>query len=284
VGNVQAVRKIKRFAVPVVGSLVLAVGLTACGGGGGSGGDGNKSGAGASQPKDARAALAAAAKKTGEQNSYKTRQSGSSSEDGVTDMAWQRTPFYSSMQVHGKKTKDNPSGETYLVDTADGAYTKTDRIPGKDWFKMDPSSDKKTDRSRSRGLLTEFFGALNATGSAKWVGAEQIGGQPTDHFQGTVNIAELAKYQGPAMDKDSHDWYVDVMRKGGKDQAVIDLWIGKDDLVAKSQEVSSGKKGQERIVEEYSEYGTSLKAEIPPADRVATFDEYIEALAKGPSA
>lgn len=116
--------------MPVVGSLVLAVGLTACGGDGTSGGDGKKSGASASQRKDAGAVLAAAAKKTGEQNSYRTRQSGGSSEDGVTDMAWQRTPFFSSMQVHGKKTKDNPSGETYLVDTADGAYTKTDKVPG----------------------------------------------------------------------------------------------------------------------------------------------------------
>ncbi|WP_159047897.1 hypothetical protein [Streptomyces sp. WM6378] len=280
----QAVRKIKKFAVPVVGSLVLAVGLTACGGGGTSGGDGKKSGASASQRMNAGAVLAAAAKKTREQNSYRTRQSGGSSEDGVTDMAWQRTPFFSSMQVHGKKTKDNPSGETYLVDTADGAYTKTDKIPGKDWFKIDPSSDKKSDRSRSRGLLTEFLGALNATGTAKWIGTEQVGGRPTDHFQGTVTIAELAKYQGPAMDKESHDWYVDVMQKGGKEQAVIDVWVGKDGLVAKSREVSSGKKGQEQIVEEYSDYGTGLKAEVPPADRVATFDEYIQALANGPSA
>ncbi|MFJ8314249.1 hypothetical protein [Streptomyces sp. NPDC094147] len=270
--------------MPAIVTIVLAVGLTACGGGGTGGGDGKKSGAAsASQRKDAGTVLVAAAKKTGEQNSYKTRQSGGSSEEGVTDMAWQRAPFVSSMKVHGKQTADNPSGETYLIDTADGAYTKTDKIPGKDWFKLEPSGDKKSYRSRSRGLLTEFLGALNATGSAKWVGAEQVGGRPTDHFQGTVAIAELAKYQGPAMDKDSHDWYVDVMQKGGKEQAVIDVWVGKDDLVAKAQEVSSGKKGQERIVEEYSDYGTDLKPQVPPADTVASFDEYIQALSKRPS-
>ncbi|MFE9408135.1 hypothetical protein ACFYN0_04970 [Streptomyces sp. NPDC006704] len=292
-GNVKAVRKFRACVVPVVGTVVLSVGLTACGGSGTSGsgtggGDAKKqdakSAAAASQRKDAASVLPAAAKKMGEQNSYRTRQSGASADEPSSDMAWQRTPFFSSMRIHGNKTADNPSGETYLVDTADGAYTKTDKIPGKDWFKIDPSGEKKTDMSRSRGLVTELLGALNATGSGKWVGSEQIGGHPTDHFRGTVNIAELAKYQGAAMTKDSHDWYVDVMRKNGKEQAVIDVWVGKDDLVAKSQETSSGEKGQETIVEEYSDYGTSLKAEVPPADKVATFDEYIDALSKRPAA
>ncbi|MFI5985207.1 hypothetical protein ACIBEA_30645 [Streptomyces sp. NPDC051555] len=283
-GNVKVVRRLRTCAVPVAGAVVLSMGLTACGGGSAGDSDAAKGETGESQRKDAAAVLTAAAKKTGEQNSYRTHQSDGSATGPASDMAWQRTPFFSSMMIHGAKTADNPSGETYLVDTADGAYTKTDKIPGKDWFKIDPSGEKKTDTSRSRGLLTELLGALNATGSAKWVGAEQVGGRPTDHFRGTVNFAELAEYQGPAMNKESHDWYVDVMRKGGKEQAVIDVWVGKDDLVAKSREVSSGQKGQETIVEEYTAYGTSLKAEIPPADKVATFDEYIDALSKRPGA
>ncbi|MFG3285579.1 hypothetical protein [Streptomyces sp. NPDC048111] len=280
----KVVRKIRACVVPVAGALVLSVGLTACGGGGAGDSAAAKGGAGESQRTDATAVLTAAAKKTGEQNSYRTHQSGGSATEPSSDMAWQRTPFFSSMLIHGTKSADNPTGETYLVDTADGAYTKTDKIPGKDWFKIDSSGGKQTDTSRSRGLLTEFLGALNATGSAKWVGTEQVGGRPTDHFRGTVNFAQLAAYQGPAMSKESHDWYVDTMRKGGKEQAVIDVWVGKDDLVAKSREVSSGQKGQETIVEEYTAYGTSLKAEIPPKDRVATFDEYIEALSKRPGA
>ncbi|MFF4605300.1 hypothetical protein ACFY12_21520 [Streptomyces sp. NPDC001339] len=283
----ESVRRVQGRAVPVVvGAVVLAVCLTACGDGKSrDGGVGKQGGARASERKDAGVVLAAAAKKTAEQNAYRTRQSGGSSEEATTDMAWQRKPFFSSMKVHGKKTEDNPSGETYLVDTADGTYTKTDKIPGKDWFRLEPSGDKKPDRSRSRGLLTEFLGALNATGSAKWLGAEQVGGRPTDHFQGAVTIADLAKYQGSAMEKDSREWYVDVMRRGGKERAVIDVWVGKDNLVAKAQEVSSGKnkKGEakeEKIVEEYSGYGADLKAEIPSPDKVASFDEYIQALAK----
>lgn len=256
---------------------MLAMGLTACSGG--------KADDNVAQ-KDARAVLADAAEKTAVQNSYRTRQSGSS-DGSVAEMAWQRKPFFSSTNIHGKKTEDNPSGETYLVGTAEGAFTKTDKIPGKEWFRIEPSSgkgDKEADRSRSRGLLTELLGALNATGDAKWVRAEKVHGRPTDHFQGTVVLAELAKYQGPAMDKDVHDWYVGTLQKSGKKQAVIDIWVGRDGLVVKAQEVSSGDKGQERITEEYRDYGADLKGEVPPANEVASFDEYIQALAKRPSA
>lgn len=187
------------------------------------------------------------------------------------------------MKIRGKKTADNPSGETYLVDAAEGSFTKTDKIPGKEWFRMDQNGrqgEKEDDRSRARGLLAELLGAFTATGDASWVGPENIGGRITDHLRGTVVVAELAKYQESARESKQRDWYVNALKKAGTKQVVIDIWIGADGLGVKSQEASHGTKGQQPIVEEYRDYGADLKDEVPPAHKVASFDEYIEALSK----
>ncbi|MFD7167067.1 hypothetical protein [Streptomyces violascens] len=69
--------------------------------------------------------------------------------------------------------------------------------------------------------------------------------------------------------------------QAGKTQVVLDVWVGKDDLVLKSQQSGKGKQGDEVVTEEYSDYGVASKEEAPPASAVLTWDEYMAALSKG---
>ncbi|MFF4187906.1 hypothetical protein ACFYZ9_32405 [Streptomyces sp. NPDC001691] len=83
------------------------------------------------------------------------------------------------------------------------------------------------------------------------------------------------------MDDVGRDGYVAGAKEAGRTQVVLDLWVGKDDLVLKSQEAGKGKQGDEVVTEEYSAYGVDPKLDAPPASSVLTWDEYMGALSKG---
>lgn len=189
------------------------------------------------------------------------------------------------MPLIAVKATDNkpgkPGKETYSIVTGGFVYTKTDQVPaiGKSWFKIETKGG--TDPNRVEGLLPDHLGALGATSTTKWVGDEAVGGHPADHYQATVVMADPAKYDGPAMNDVSRDGYVVGAKQAGKTQVVLDVWVGKDDRVLKSQESGKGKQGDEVVTEEYSDYGVAPKGEAPPASAVLTWDECTAALSKG---
>jgi hypothetical protein len=279
----------RKCAVPVLGA-VLAVSLSACGGGDDSkGADGKKDAksAASSAPKsadrrDAKAVISAAAKKTSEVTAFKTvRTTKNPQDDKRSEQVWRKKPAPLTAVRATDNKPGKPGKETYSIITGGFVYTKTDQVPssGKSWFKIETKAG--TDPNRVEGLLPDYLGALGATSTTKWVGDEAVGGRPADHYSATVVMADLAKYDGPAMDDVSRDGYVADAKQAGKTQVVLDVWVGKDDLVLKSQESGKGKQGDEVVTEEYSDYGVDPKVDAPPASAVLTWDEYMAALSKG---
>lgn len=279
----------KKYAVPFLGA-VLAVGLTACGGGDDSkSADGQKGAGGtaSSAPKsaersDAKSVIAAAAKKTAGVTAYKIDQTTKNSEgEKRSEQAWRKKPVPLTVVKSTEKKPGATDRESYSIVTGGAVYTKTDKVPttGKSWFKIETQAGK--DPNRVEGLLPGRLGALGATSSTKWVGSEPVGGHPADHYSATVVLSELATYEGPAMNHADRDEYVLGAKDAGESQVVVDVWVGKDDLVLKSQEHGKGKHGDEVVTEEYSDYGIAPKEEAPPASAVLTWDEYMAALTKG---
>ncbi|MEV1053801.1 hypothetical protein [Streptomyces sp. NPDC049887] len=267
-----------RGLVPVVAGAALAAVLTGC-----SGGADRESRTGASQSArtNAHAVLKAAVKKTAAQSSYRTVQTGEGASDR-SEMLYQRKPAATVIKSWGRGTEENPSGFNHTVLLGGSIYVKSDRVPGKSWYTMDlgDSGEQPADPgdSRAAGYITEYAGALGATKSTEWIAEEKVGGRTADHYRGTVVIDELAGYNGPAMDKDVRDGYVELARKNGQTKVVIDMWVGKDDLVLRSRE--SDGKGKVLLTEEYSDFGAVPAITAPPTKTVATWDEFISGAAK----
>lgn len=267
-------RVMGRGTVAAAAGAALTVVLAGCGGESHNSGASRVEDEAAKKRTDARTVLVVAARKTAEQASYKTVQTGEGGSDR-SEMLFQQKPYASVIMSWGKKTEDNPSGFNHMISMGDAIYVKSDHVPGKSWYRMDQNGGGDPGNSRAAGFINEIAGALAATGSTSWVGEEQVGGRPADHYRGTVVFDELAHYTGPAIKDDVRDYYVQLAKRRGETSAVLDMWVGKDDLILKSQEVTTGSKGQEQVFEEYSDFGAVPAITAPPADTVATWDEFI---------
>ncbi|WP_371650109.1 MULTISPECIES: hypothetical protein [unclassified Streptomyces] len=238
---------------------------------------------GSGKGAEVRAALTAAARKTGEQASYKTLQTGAPG-SGRSEMLFQKSPSASAIKSWSKPSSANPSGFSQVISLGGKTYIHTDEVPGKSWYTMDDTAyagaDKGSGESRAAGYVPEFAGALAASPSTRRLGEERVGGRPADHYRGTVVVDELAAYTGPAIDKGVRDSYVASTRQQGMSSVVIDLWVGKDGLVLKSREEGRGSKGPGLVVEEYSDFGAVPAITPPPANTVASWNEYVDGLSQ----
>ncbi|MFD9792735.1 hypothetical protein ACFWXK_17495 [Streptomyces sp. NPDC059070] len=282
----------KGLVLSAVGAA-LAVALAGCGSGdsaadpdGGRGTAdrerGDEGGGGEDAPgARARAAVLAAARKTGAQSSYRTVQRGAKGE-GHSEMLFQKSPSASVVKSWSSPSRANPSGFSHMVSSGGAVYVYTDELPGKSWYRMDggPADGAASGGARAAGYVREFAGALAASPSTRRVGEEQVGGRPADHYYGRVVMDELAGYRGPALDDRVRDGYVATSRRAGLNTVFIEMWVGKDGLVLKSQERGYGTKGPELVVEEYSDFGAVPAIAPPPANTVATWKEFIDSLAQ----
>ncbi|MCF3119077.1 hypothetical protein IPZ68_05050 [Streptomyces arenae] len=264
------------IVVAAVGAALTMV-LAGCGSDGGDdrgGTGGGTADASRNDRTDAREVLLAAAKKTGAQSSYRTIQTGERGSDR-SEMLYQKKPAATVVKARVEKSASSPTGISHMISVGGTAYVKSDGVPGKSWYSIDLGGGDGGGAPRAAGYVREFAGALAATKSTAWVAEEKIGGRAVDHYRGKVVFDELATYSGPALSKDLRDLYVETAKQQGMRSVVIDMWVGKDDLVLTSRETGTGKKGREVINEEYSDFGTVPRITAPPAGSVATWDEFL---------
>ncbi|MEV5238363.1 hypothetical protein AB0K89_04430 [Streptomyces cinnamoneus] len=284
----KAIRK----SVMAAASAALVMGLAACGGQGTKapdavdGSSARPGGAAAGERADAPAVLKAAMEKMAQQNSYRTVETARTGNEPESraEMAFRNEP-----EATEVKTPD-----THMVSVGHASYMATTDIPGKSWFAMDepnsgaqkptasPSTPPKENAGRRvAGSVKKWVGALLAASKdLKRVGGETVGGRATDHYRGTVVLADLKNYQGPAMTKDYRDLYLLQSGKAGMEKAEIDVWVDKSGFIAKEEEKGRTPKGDERITEEFSDYGVDPKIKAPDAKDVATWSEYVAAGSK----
>ncbi|GHC38964.1 hypothetical protein [Streptomyces cinnamoneus] len=285
----KAIRK----SVMMATSAALAMGLAACGGHDTKASDvkdGSSARPGGAAPReraDAPTVLKAAMAKMAQQNSYRTVETAKTGHepDSRAEMVFQNEPEASEV-----KTAD-----THMVSVGGASYMATEDVPGKSWFVMDepgsragkpaalpsttPSTPPKENAGRRvGGSVKKWVGALLAASKdLKRVGGETVGGRATDHYRGTVVLADLKNYEGPAMTKDYRDLYLLQTGKAGMEKPEIDVWVDKDGFIAKEEEKGRTPKGDERITEEFSGFGADPKIKAPDPKDVATWSEYVAA-------
>ncbi|MEU1372840.1 hypothetical protein ABZ442_04145 [Streptomyces triculaminicus] len=257
-----------RSCVTAATGAALVLSLTACGGTG----DGGE--------RTPHAALKAAALKTTQQNSYRTKRwtEGSGQEPSSREeLAFQRKPELDEVK-HWNRS--GPAGASRTLRTSNAIYVMNKAgTPGAKWVKMenDPPAGVRRPvdpeiKKRSEGYLPNMIGSLATAKNLEKAGEETVNGRPTTHFKGTVVPLEMEEYKGDVMSEAVRDNFASDRKMNHHVKAEIDLWIGEDDLVVKAQEVARTSRGESRTVEEYSGYGADPKITIPRGDDVVPFD------------
>ncbi|MEU3355238.1 hypothetical protein [Streptomyces sp. NPDC037389] len=300
-----------RKSTMAVASAALVMALTACGGNDDTkASDGKSSASGRSgdavvgKRTDAPAVLKAALAKMAQQNSYRTvetARTGTEPESRV-EMRFRNEPEATEVKTLGQK--NTPSGGTHMISVDGVSYMATSDVPGKSWFTMDdldsgPKSSaspqekpgeksgekkeppKENPGRRVQGSMKKWVSALLAASKdLRHVGAETVGGRATDHYRGTLVLADLEHYEGPVMPKEYRDLYLLQTRKSGMEKAEIDVWVDKDGFIAKEEEKGRTPQGDERITEEFSDYGADPRIQAPDRKDVATWSEYVASAGK----
>jgi hypothetical protein len=144
---------------------------------------------------------------------------------------------------------------------------------GKEWLKLDISKLGKTQGLDLSQLMqlnqsdpSQALDFLQGAGSDfREVGTEDVRGEPTTHYKGTIDLQRVANEAPPELKKQ----YERLWELSPTKSVPMDVWIGDDGLVHKvafTQKVPNG--GSMTMEEEFYDFGTDEQVTIPPADEV----------------
>jgi len=152
--------------------------------------------------------------------------------------------------------------------------------PGKEWFKLDFAK-----LGKQQGLDLSQLMQLNqsdpsqaldflqgASDDFEEVGQEEVRGEQTTHYKGTVDLEKVAE-EAPA---DVQEQYRKLSELTGDKKVPMDVWIGDDGLVRKiafTQAVPNG--GSVKMEEELYDFGTDVNVEEPPANQVVDLQDVL---------
>ncbi|MEV8016698.1 hypothetical protein AB0O76_10165 [Streptomyces sp. NPDC086554] len=113
---------------------------------------------------------------------------------------------------------------------------------------------------------------LLASGDVKRVGEETVRGTRTTHYSGEVDVAD---FTGKNADLDAGQLaeLKKQFSQAGMSTETIDIWVNDDDLLVKKTEKADMKTGAFSQTVYYSDYGTPVTVEKPPASDTVSFKD-----------
>ncbi|MFH8471243.1 hypothetical protein [Streptomyces sp. NPDC018000] len=117
--------------------------------------------------------------------------------------------------------------------------------------------------------------SLLASGDVKKVGQEDVRGVATTHYSGTVDVAELTA-KNSELDADQVAQLKKQLSDVGITTEKIDIWVDKNDLLVKKTERGKMKTGELNSTLYYSDYGTKVSVEKPPAGDTVDFTDLVK--------
>ncbi|MDX3226525.1 hypothetical protein [Streptomyces sp. ME19-01-6] len=280
----------------MLSGVVLVAGLTACGSDkADSNKGGDKSDKAAESVGSPLAALKLASQQTDQQHSAKvegTTQMGaqnstmSGAMDWANGMRANMTITQKGGSVQNSPLAGKPMEARY---TPDAMFMNLGsefaaQAGGKHWMKYDYDTLAKqagasgeflkdqmqnTDPARSVQLLI-------ATGKVKSVGSESVKGVKATHYTGTVQVSELAKMQSKDLSESDLTALQKQLETSGMETETIDLWIDGDNLLVKKREQADSNNGKYDSTVYYSDYGTKVTVEEPPASDTMNFEDALK--------
>ncbi|MFD7665541.1 hypothetical protein [Streptomyces sp. NPDC059788] len=258
--------------------VVMMAGLTACGGkDGGDKAGGDNAAGGGSPVQAAVAALRTASEKTGSENSAKvegTNKLGQATQTIKGEMDWSN-----GIRMNAEITQQGSAlggGKPMKAVYTPQAMFMNLNLGGKPWMKYD--YDALAKQSAAGALIkdqmqnnnpTRAMELVIASGKAKKVGTEDVRGVQATRYTATIDVAELSRMQASKnfSEKDMKS-LEDMLKQTGTKNETIDLWIGQDNLLVKKREQAKNNQGGLDSTVFYSDYGTKVTAQEPPASQV----------------
>ncbi|MFC8534728.1 hypothetical protein ACFUJY_12340 [Streptomyces sp. NPDC057249] len=117
--------------------------------------------------------------------------------------------------------------------------------------------------------------SLLASGDVKKVGQEDVRGVSTTHYSGTVDVADLTA-KSSNLDADEVAALKKQLADAGITTETIDIWVDENDLLVKKTERGEMKTGELNSTVFYSDYGTKVSVERPPAAETVDFSEMMK--------
>ncbi|MET7647281.1 hypothetical protein ABZS83_27365 [Streptomyces sp. NPDC005426] len=291
---------VRRVGVAVAVAAALTS-VAACGGSDDDGGKakGKEASRGSGVVKtDAIAALLDVQKKTGAANSAKIegtavmgramsmKQTGSLDwSDGITG-AMEITYTGGAMADTMKKAGGNGTMQArYFKDgyAADMGAALAQQTGGKRWISY--SYDDLAELGGAAGAAMkdqmqnttpdQGVKSLLASGDVKEVGKEKVRGVATTHYSGTVDVADLTA-KNSKLDAGQLAALKKQLNDAGITTETVDIWVDENDLLVKKSERGQMKTGELNTTVFYSDYGTKVSVERPPAGETVAFKELLK--------
>ncbi|MEU3598788.1 hypothetical protein ABZ714_08670 [Streptomyces sp. NPDC006798] len=163
------------------------------------------------------------------------------------------------------------------------AAAKEMGMDGKRWMKMDlaalakESGDPAIQKQLTGGLDSmdqspaEQLAVLLESKSIKHVGPAKVGGVDTQHYKGTISVAEMLKAnKSLVLDETERKQLTDGMKEAGITSYDTQVWVNGDGFPVKMDVSMATKEGPVKMVSNYTDYGTKASVTAPPANQ--TFD------------
>ncbi|WP_406841299.1 DUF1396 domain-containing protein [Streptomyces sp. AHU1] len=226
------------------------------------------------------AAVAKAAKKTGDITSFRYRMSGKVPMEGriSAEAAMSVKPLAMSMKMTGGKQASTGPFEIRLVGKAmyvDGGTRTAKDMDGKRWMKFDmsvlgakgqPNTGQAGDWQADKNPATESA-FLDGSKDLKKVGAETVDGVKTTHYKGTVPFDEYRKSL-KSQDKttrEKREKALDQYEKMGIDKVTMDMWIDGDDRAKQLRMRGAAHYGPLDLTITFLDYNKPVTVTAPPA-------------------
>ncbi|MEV4880310.1 hypothetical protein [Streptomyces cyaneofuscatus] len=177
--------------------------------------------------------------------------------------------------------------DEYYADMGE-AFAAT--IGGKRWVRYaykdlaelgGPAGDVLKEQARN-STPEQGVKALLAAGDVRKAGQEEVRGVPATRYSGTVDVAELTG-RNSALGAEQLAALKEQLSAAGVTTQTVDIWVGEDDLLLKKTERGETAAGAFSSTVFYSDYGTEVSVEKPPAADTVDFKEILKQRAAGPS-
>jgi len=116
---------------------------------------------------------------------------------------------------------------------------------------------------------------LLASGDVKRVGEDSVRGTKATHYSGTVDVADLTG-KNTDLDAGQMSELKKQFKQAGMSTEKIDIWVNGDDLLVKKTEKADMKTGSFSQTVYYSDYGTPVSTEKPPAGDTMSFKDLMK--------
>ncbi|MGW1507615.1 hypothetical protein [Streptomyces sp. NPDC002394] len=162
----------------------------------------------------------------------------------------------------------------------DAGAKQAAEMDGKRWMKLDltaaaeATGDKAVQKQLTGGLdnmnqdPAQQLALLLDSPDLKHIGAEKINGLETQHYKGTLTFEQMLKANESSklLSKEDHDKLIAGMKKTGLKGYDTELWVTEDGYPTRMDIGMTMAEGKMRIRADYTDYGTQIAVQAPPAE------------------